>query len=91
MSNELSPHIEQRITEALASGLYPSREALIEAGVESLLDERIPMVPDEDMPLVEAAFESSSVGRSAEMTRQEWNELHQMVNDIAAGRKVPRE
>lgn len=91
MSNGLSPHIEQKIAEAVAGGLYPSREALIEAGVQHLLDEQIPLVPDEHMGFVEAALESSRLGRSAEMTPQEWDELHRMVADIAAGKTVPLE
>ena len=91
MSSELSPQIEQKIAEAVAGGLYPSREALLEAGVEYLLDERIPFVPDEHMDLVEAALESSRAGRSADMTRQDWDELRRMVNDIAAGKDVARE
>jgi Arc/MetJ-type ribon-helix-helix transcriptional regulator len=75
MSSGLSPQIERKIAEAVASGLYPSREALIEAGVEHLLDEQIPMVPDVHMTLVEAAIESCNAGHSAELTRQEWDEL----------------
>lgn len=89
MSSGLSPDVEHKITEALASGLYPSREALLEAGVEQLLNEQIPLIPGEHEALVEAAIESSSAGSSAEMTRREWDDLHQLVNDIAAG-KQPR-
>jgi Arc/MetJ-type ribon-helix-helix transcriptional regulator len=89
MSNALSPHIERKIAEAVAGGLYPSREALIEAGVEHLLDEQIVPMPDEHVALVEAAIESSRSGHSAQMTRQEWDELHRMVDDIATGKKVP--
>ncbi len=91
MSGGLSPQIERKIAEALAGGLFPSREALIEAGVEHLLDEQVPLVRPQDLALVEAALESSSAGRSAEMTRQEWDELHRMVADIAAGKTVPLE
>jgi len=86
VSSGLSPQIEQKIAEAVAGGLYPSREALLEAGVEHLL-EQVPMVPDEHMALVEAAIESSKDGRSSEMTRREWEELHQMVAEIAAGKR----
>ncbi|HEY2881102.1 MAG TPA: hypothetical protein VGJ15_01685 [Pirellulales bacterium] len=89
MSSDLSAHIEQKIAHAVAVGLYPTREALIEAGVEHLLSEQIPAVPQEHMPLVEAACESSLAGHSAEMTAAEWDGLHQMVTEIAAGRKAP--
>jgi Arc/MetJ-type ribon-helix-helix transcriptional regulator len=91
MSSGLSPHVEHKIAEALASGLYPSREALIEAGVEQLLDEQLPMIPEEHEALVAAAIESSNAGRSAEMSRREWDELHQLVNDIAAGKQPQAE
>jgi Arc/MetJ-type ribon-helix-helix transcriptional regulator len=91
MSSGLSPHVEHKIAEALASGLYPSREALIEAGVEQLLDEQLPLIPEEHEVLVEAAINSSSAGRSVEMTRREWDELHQLVSDVAAGKRPPTE
>ncbi len=91
MSGDLSPHIEQKIADAVAGGLYPSREALIEAGVEHLLEEQVPLVPQEHMALVEAAIESSRAGQSAEMRRQDWDELQRMVSDIAAGKTVPQE
>ena len=87
MSSGLSPDVEHKIAEALATGLYPSREALIEAGVEQLLDEQLPMIPDEHEALIEAAIKSSSAGRSTEMTRREWDDLRQLVNDIAAGKQ----
>jgi hypothetical protein len=91
MSSGLSPHIEQKIAEALAGGLYPSRQALLEDGVEQLLDIRIPSVPDEHMPLVEAAITSSAAGNSGPMTRAQWDQLHSMVDAIAAGKNVPLE
>ena len=39
MSSELSPHVEHWIHQAILRGLYPSREAVIAAGVERLMDE----------------------------------------------------
>ena len=91
MSSGLSPHIERKIADALAGGLYPSREALLEEGVEQLLDSRIPIVPDEHMPLVEAAIESSNAGNSGPMIRAEWDQLHRLVDEIASGERVPGE
>ena len=91
MSSGLSPHIEQKIAEALAGGLYPSRQALLEDGVEQLLDTRIPPVPDEHMSLVETAITSSAAGNSGPMMRAQWDQLHNMVDAIAAGKKVPLE
>ncbi len=40
------------------------------------------------MALVEAAIESSNSGGSAPMTPAEWDRLHAMVADIAAGKQV---
>ncbi len=82
MGESLSPDIEQRIAEALAGGLYPSREALLEAGVVQLLDDAVPLVPAEHMAQVEAALESIQKCGSAEMTRQDWDQLHRMVGDM---------
>lgn len=91
MSSGLSPQIEQKIAEALAGGLYPTREALIEAGVERLLDEEVAMVPEEDMALVEAAIESSLAERSQRMKPEDWDELHRVVANVAAGKHRPGE
>jgi hypothetical protein len=85
MDNQLSPNVEQKIAEAISGGLYSSREALLEAGVVHLLYEQLPMVPDDHMALVEAAIESSDAGHSVEMTRHEWDELRNMVRNIADG------
>lgn len=89
MSMAFSPHIEQKISEALAGGLYPSREALLEAGVEKLFADPVPPIPDEHMDLVEAAMESSRAGHSAVMTNQEWEQLRRGVRDIAAEKNLP--
>jgi hypothetical protein len=91
MSSGLSPHVEHKIAEALASGLYPSREALLEAGVEQLLNEQLPLVPEEHEVLVAAAIESSGAGRSAKMSRREWDDLHQLVRDVAADKQSSTE
>lgn len=88
MTSGLSPQIEQKIAQALAGGLYPSREALLEDGVEQLLDSRIPTVPEEHMALVETAIESSNSSGSAPMTPAEWDRLHALVADAAAGKHV---
>ena len=89
MSSGFSPQIDRKIAEALSGGLYPSREALIEAGVEQLLDEQVAMVPEEHMALVEAAIESSQAGGSERMKPEDWDELHRLVADVAAGKQRP--
>ena len=53
-------------------------------------DADIPMIPEEHEALVEEAIESSDAGNSSEMTQADWDELRQMVADIAAGKIVPR-
>jgi len=53
-------------------------------------DADFPMIPEEHEALVEEAIESSDAGHSSEMTQADWDELRQMVADIAAGKNVPR-
>jgi hypothetical protein len=84
MSTGLSPQIEQKIAAAVASGLFPSREALIEAGVAQLLDEHIPLVPAEHMARVEEAIESSHAGLSRPMTDEDWQRLRDRACAVAA-------
>lgn len=86
MDSRLSPQTEQFLANAVASGMFPSKEAAIDAAVESLRQrtETIPMVPDEHMEEVEQAIEESRAGLSTPMTAEDWAELRQRVHDVAA-------
>lgn len=86
MSFELSPQSEQYLASVVAGGIYPSKEAALEAAVAALRerDRAIPMVPAEHMALVEAAIESANAGQVREMTEADWEGLRQLARDTAA-------
>ena len=86
MQHELSPRSEQYLDEVVSGGLFPSKEAALEAAIEALREKNaeIPFVSDEDMEAVEQAIESSRAGRSSPMTRADWDELRRVARDAAA-------
>ena len=86
MNLELSPQSEQYLASVVAGGIYPSKEAALEAAVAALRerDQQIPMVPAEHMALVEAAIESSMAGKSSPMTSADWESLRQLARETAA-------
>lgn len=65
MSSDLSPQNEQFIEHAVASGIFPSRQAALDAAVETLRTNRdVPQpIPAEHLPLVEEGLEALNEGR----------------------------
>jgi hypothetical protein len=55
MVKELSPQAEQYLAGVVAGGLFPSKEAALEAAAAALREktDEIPFVPDEHMEQVE--------------------------------------
>jgi hypothetical protein len=88
MSSELSPQSEQFLANIVAEGVFPSKEAALEAAVDALREktEQIPMIPEEHEALLEEAFLSDEVGESREMTPEFWEEMRQYARDVAAGK-----
>lgn len=88
MEKHFSPQAEQYLANAVASGMFPSKEAAIEAAVEALREksEIIPMVPEEHMASVEAGIAESRAGLGTPMTAEDWAELRQYAHDVAARR-----
>lgn len=86
MSMELSPQTEQYLANIVAGGLFPSKEAALEAAVAALREKNtaIPFVPDEHMALVEEAIESANAGLTEPITPAFWDDLHQRIREIAA-------
>lgn len=72
MASELSPQTEQFIQQAVASGLYPSREAMIDKAIEILhkAEARQALIHDVNQGIAEFA-----AGLGAEMTREDWDEI----------------
>lgn len=85
MNVQLSPQSEQYLASVVAGGIYPSKEAALEAAVAALRerDQAVPMVPPEHMALVEEAIESSNAGNSREMTDEYWNDLRRRILESA--------
>jgi Arc/MetJ-type ribon-helix-helix transcriptional regulator len=87
MAHELSPQTEQYLARIVAGGLYPSKEAAIEAAVDALREknEQLLAVPDEQVDLVEQAIASSRAGKSRPLNAAEWSNLRQLARDAASG------
>jgi len=87
MDKELSSHAEQFLASVVAGGLFPSKEAALEAAVAALREktEEILHVPDEHMEDVEKAIESANAGLSRPMTSADWENLKQLARDVASG------
>jgi hypothetical protein len=87
MNRELSPQVEQYLASVVAGGLFPTEEAALEAAVEALREktERVVPIPDEHLELVEQGMASARAGLCREMTGADWEELHQLARDVAAG------
>jgi hypothetical protein len=88
MGKELSQQTEQYLASMVAGGMFPSKEAALEAAVAALREktEAVPFVPDEHMARVEQAIESADAGLTNPMTSEYWEGLRQNVRDIAAGK-----
>lgn len=87
MEKDLSPQTEQYLASVVADGLFPSKEAALEAAVQALREktEPFPFVPAEHMDAVERAIESANAGRLTPMTPEYWEQLRQVVRDTASG------
>lgn len=91
MQHELSAQSEQYLDKVVSGGLYPSKEAALEAAVEALREktQEMPCVPDEHLERVEKAIDSANAGKATPMTAADWAELRQRAVDVAA-RKAAR-
>jgi hypothetical protein len=87
MSNGLSPQSEQYLAQVVASGMFPSKEAALDAAVVALREknenEEVPLIPEEHMALVEEALASLEAGEGRPITEEDWQRWH------ALARKVP--
>jgi hypothetical protein len=82
MASDLSPKYEAFISEQLSTGVYPTRERLLEAALDSLIDETAKPVPDEHIPLLEEAEASIAAGRVYDWDPDEFlRRVEQRLND----------
>ncbi len=86
MAGDLSPQYEQYLARVVAGGLFPTKQAALEAAIDALREKTgaIPYVPDEHMARVEQAIESANAGRSSPMTPQYWDSLRQRIRGASA-------
>ena len=85
MQHELSPQSEQYLDKMVAGGLYPSKEAALEAAIEALREKNkgIPFVPDEDAEAVDQGLEQASAGQATPMTEEDWARLRQLARAVS--------
>jgi hypothetical protein len=83
MAYELSPQTEQYLASIVAGGLFPSKEAALEAAVESLRNSTnlVPMVPAEHMAAVEEGLASFQADGAKELTDADWELLREHVRE----------
>ncbi len=88
MEHGLSPQNQQYLEQVVAGGIYPSKEAALDAAVAALREknDEIPFIPDEHMGAVEQAIESADAGLCRTMTEDDWERLRQLARDVAAGK-----
>jgi hypothetical protein len=85
MADQLSAQSETYLTQVVAGGLYPSKEAALDAAVEALREKNkgIPFIPAEHAEMVEQAIASSEAGRSSLMTSSDWDALRRLAREVA--------
>ena len=86
MSIELSPQNEQFLTSMVAGGLFPSKEAALDAAIEALREktQQPATLRAEHIELIEQGLASLQAGRSRDFTAADWETLRQLARDTAA-------
>jgi hypothetical protein len=86
MEHELSPQNQLYLDQIIAGGLFPSREAALDAAIAALREktEAIPFAPAEHMEAIERGIDQADAGLSRLMTEEDWARLRQRARDGAA-------
>jgi hypothetical protein len=86
MSHSLSPQAEQFLASIVVGGLYPSKEAALEAAVAALREKSalLSPVPDEHVVLVEEAIIAADQGELRSFDKADWLRLRQFAHEVAA-------
>lgn len=86
MAQPLSPQAEQFLASIVAGGLYPSKEAALEAAVAALREksESLLPVPDGHVELVEEAIIAADKGELRSLDKADWLRLRQFAHEVAA-------
>lgn len=90
MASELSPQSEGFIRDALAGGMFRSRESVLDAAIDALREKQAttPLIPAEHMALVEAAIEDLEKNGGVEITDAYWDELKDRVRRRAEAKRI---
>jgi hypothetical protein len=93
MSNGFSPQNEQYLSDIVAGGYFPSRQAALDAAIDALREKRdgIAYISDEEMALVQEGLDDLEQNGAVEMTEADWESLRQHARDVAAGRRSATE
>jgi hypothetical protein len=85
--SRLSPQNEQYLDQAVAAGLFPSKEAALDAAVQALRDASAepPLVVDEHMDAVEAGLDEADAGKSLPWSTQD----RETVRNLGRQRRSP--
>jgi hypothetical protein len=88
MCNGLSPQSEQYLAQVVASGMFPSKEAAIDAALVALREknqnEEVPLIPEEHMALVEEALDAVEAGDVRPITQNDWKRWRELIQKVAA-------
>ncbi|MGC3971438.1 MAG: hypothetical protein QM775_30090 [Pirellulales bacterium] len=86
MSHELSPQSESYLHQVVAGGLYPSKDAALEAAVAALREQNanIPPVPDDHVAAVEEALADLEAGVEEKFTVEDWQSLREVIRSAAS-------
>lgn len=86
MINDLSPQNLEYLRLMMSGGEFPTVGAVLDAAVDALRreNEKLPKVPDAHMEAVEEALEEMATEGEEDFTQQDWDDLRQIVRDIAA-------
>jgi hypothetical protein len=87
MEHQLSPLNEQFLDQIVAGGLFPSKEAALDAAMGALREktDAIEFVCAEHMEAVEEGIADADAGLCDAMTEDDWAELKKLAHDVAAG------
>jgi hypothetical protein len=85
MEHDISPQSEQYLQQIVASGLYSSKEAAIDAAVAALREKNgaVPFVPDEHAEAVDEGLAESKAGLSRPMGTDDWARLRTLASKVA--------
>lgn len=92
MHGELSPLTEEYLAKVVAEGIFPSKQAALEAAVAALREKTehsIP-VPAEHLAAVEEGIRSADAGRTREISDADWQRLRDSVRERAISQRDKR-